>query len=66
MKLQISKYRKQKTEVRGQKNLSSVFCYLSSGFTLVEIMLVVIIIAALAAMIITTSMISTRVNPEDR
>jgi general secretion pathway protein G len=51
MKLQISKYRKQKTEVRGQKNLSSVFCYLSSGFTLVEIMLVVIIIAALAAMI---------------
>lgn len=47
--------RTQRSEVRGQKvgkNLASVFCHLSSAFTLIELMIVVIIIAALSAMVI--------------
>ena len=51
MKLKTNKHKRQRIEDRGQKNLFSVFRSMSSGFTLVEIMLVVVIIAALAAMI---------------
>jgi len=47
-----SKIRNQKTEVRRQKNLFSVLCRLSSGFTLVEVLVAISIFAIVAGAII--------------